>query len=51
MGMSRPVHILLPNAEVENIVAVAAIAVVDAQENDTCVHSQRADAVTVTVER
>ncbi len=51
MGMSRPVHILLPNAEVENIVAVAAIAVVDAQENDAYVHSQRADAVTVTVER
>ncbi len=51
MGMSRPVHILLPNAEVEDIVAVAAIAVVDAQENDTYVQSHRADAVTVTVER
>jgi malate dehydrogenase (oxaloacetate-decarboxylating)(NADP+) len=35
MGMSRPVHVLQRNATVEQIVSVAAIAVVDAQENDT----------------
>lgn len=35
MGMSRPVHVLQRGATVENIVSVAAIAVVDAQENDT----------------
>ena len=34
MGMSRPVHVLLRNAQVEDIVNVAAIAVVDAQDND-----------------
>jgi malate dehydrogenase (oxaloacetate-decarboxylating)(NADP+) len=32
MGMSRPVHVLQRGAEVEEIVNVAAIAVVDAQE-------------------
>ena len=32
MGMSRPVHVLLRSAQVEDIVNVAAIAVVDAQE-------------------
>jgi malate dehydrogenase (oxaloacetate-decarboxylating)(NADP+) len=32
MGMSRPVHLLARGAEVEEIVNVAAIAVVDAQE-------------------
>jgi malate dehydrogenase (oxaloacetate-decarboxylating)(NADP+) len=34
MGMSRPVHVLHRGAQVEEIVDVAAIAVVDAQEND-----------------
>jgi len=38
MGMSRPVHVLQRTATVEEIVNVAAIAVVDAQENDTYVH-------------
>jgi len=42
MGMSRPVHVVLRNAQVEDIVAVAAIAVVDAQENDAYVPSQPA---------
>jgi len=42
MGMSRPVHVLLRNAQVEDIVAVAAIAVVDAQENDACVQMRQA---------
>jgi malate dehydrogenase (oxaloacetate-decarboxylating)(NADP+) len=35
MGMSKPVHLLARGAEVEEIVNVAAIAVVDAQENET----------------
>ena len=35
MGMSRPVHVLQRSATVETIINVAAIAVVDAQENDT----------------
>jgi hypothetical protein len=35
MGMSRPVHVLQRTATVEQIVGVAAIAVVDAQESDT----------------
>jgi malate dehydrogenase (oxaloacetate-decarboxylating)(NADP+) len=39
MGMSRPVHVLQRTATVEVIVNVAAIAVVDAQENDTHRHS------------
>ncbi len=47
MGMSRPVHVLLRNAEVEDIVAVAAIAVVDAQENDSCIQPRRSEAVIV----
>jgi malate dehydrogenase (oxaloacetate-decarboxylating)(NADP+) len=34
MGMSRPVHVLHRGSQVEEIVDVAAIAVVDAQEND-----------------
>jgi malate dehydrogenase (oxaloacetate-decarboxylating)(NADP+) len=38
MGMSRPVHVLQRTATVEEIVNVAAIAVVDAQENDTYMH-------------
>jgi malate dehydrogenase (oxaloacetate-decarboxylating)(NADP+) len=42
MGMSRPVHILLRNAQVEDIVNVAAIAVVDAQENHTEVQQGQA---------
>jgi malate dehydrogenase (oxaloacetate-decarboxylating)(NADP+) len=38
MGMSRPVHVLQRTATVEEIVNVAAIAVVDAQENGTYTH-------------
>jgi malate dehydrogenase (oxaloacetate-decarboxylating)(NADP+) len=38
MGMSRPVHVLHRTATADEIVNVAAIAVVDAQENDTYVH-------------
>ena len=38
MGMSRPVHVLQRTATVEQIVNVAAIAVVDAQDNETYVH-------------
>jgi hypothetical protein len=34
MGMSKPVHVLARNTEVEEIVNVAALAVVDAQENE-----------------
>jgi malate dehydrogenase (oxaloacetate-decarboxylating)(NADP+) len=34
MGMSKPVHLLSRDAEVEEIVSVTAIAVVDAQENE-----------------
>ena len=34
MGMSKPVHVVPRDVEVEEIVNVAAIAVVDAQEND-----------------
>jgi len=40
MGMSRPVHVLQRTATVEVIVNVAAIAVVDAQENGTHTHSR-----------
>jgi malate dehydrogenase (oxaloacetate-decarboxylating)(NADP+) len=43
MGMSRPVHVLLRNAQVEDIVAVAAIAVVDAQENEADVQLRQAE--------
>ncbi|HUA16748.1 MAG TPA: NADP-dependent malic enzyme [Verrucomicrobiae bacterium] len=38
MGMSRPVHVLQRGATAEAIVNVAAIAVVDAQENTTYKH-------------
>ena len=41
MGMSRPVHVLQRSATVESIVDLAAIAVVDAQENDTYTHHSR----------
>ncbi len=34
MGMNKPVHVVPRDTEVEEIVNVAAIAVVDAQEND-----------------
>ena len=34
MGMSKPVHVLQRGAEVEEIVNIAAIAVVDAQESE-----------------
>ncbi|MGA7377169.1 MAG: phosphate acyltransferase, partial [Candidatus Sulfotelmatobacter sp.] len=43
MGMSRPVHVLLRNAQVEDIVAVAVIAVVDAQENEADVQLRQAE--------
>ena len=43
MGMSRPVHVLLRNAKVEDIVAVAAIAVVDAQESEADVQLRQAE--------
>lgn len=38
MGMARPVHVLQRTATVEEVVNVAAIAVVDAQENGTYTH-------------
>ena len=38
MGMSKPVHLLSRDAEVEEIVNVTAIAVVDAQESRVVVH-------------
>jgi hypothetical protein len=34
MGMSRPVHVIQRDTEVEEIVNVVAIAVVDSQETD-----------------
>ena len=34
MGMSKPVHVLPRDIEVEEIVNVAALAVIDAQENE-----------------
>jgi malate dehydrogenase (oxaloacetate-decarboxylating)(NADP+) len=40
MGMSRPVHVLQRSATVEDIVNVAAFAVVDAQENETYAHTR-----------
>ena len=40
MGMSKPVHVLHRDAEVEEIVNIAAIAVVDAQDTEA---RQRAD--------
>jgi malate dehydrogenase (oxaloacetate-decarboxylating)(NADP+) len=49
MGMSRPVHVLQRSAQVEEIVNVAAIAVVDAQENDSYMHPRAADPVTMPV--
>lgn len=45
MGMSKPVHLLPRGAEVEEIVRTAAIAVVDAQENEMpSVDAEMADA-------
>ena len=41
MGMSKPVHVLSRDAEVEEIVNVAALAVVDAQENEVTSWAQR----------
>ena len=38
MGMSKPVHVLQRGAEVEEIVNIAAIAVVDAQETEVRVN-------------
>jgi len=47
MGMSRPVHVLHRGAQVEEIVDVAAIAVVDAQENDAYALLRRPEPVEV----
>jgi len=41
MGMSKPVHVLHRDAEVEEIVNIAAIAVVDAQETKTQMEEER----------
>jgi malate dehydrogenase (oxaloacetate-decarboxylating)(NADP+) len=46
MGMSKPVHLLSRGAEVEEIVGVAAIAVVDAQENQALPTQQHAPSLT-----
>jgi malate dehydrogenase (oxaloacetate-decarboxylating)(NADP+) len=43
MGMSRPVHVLHRGAQVEQIVDVAAIAVVDAQENESYLQLRKAE--------
>jgi malate dehydrogenase (oxaloacetate-decarboxylating)(NADP+) len=43
MGMSRPVHVLHRGAQVEEIVDVAAIAVVDAQENESHLQLRKAE--------
>lgn len=46
MGMSKPVHLLPRGAEVEEIVRTTALAVVDAQENETpSVDGEMADAI------
>ncbi len=47
MGMSRPVHVLLRNAQVEDVVNVAAIAVVDAQENESFERTHTVEMVAV----
>jgi malate dehydrogenase (oxaloacetate-decarboxylating)(NADP+) len=48
MGMSKPVHLLSRGAEVEEIVNVAAIAVVDAQESgDGAAEEARESSVTL----
>ncbi len=54
MGMSKPVHVLQRGCEVEEIVNIAAIAVVDAQETEAALDAELktdkpADAVGVTV--
>ncbi len=41
MGMSKPVHVLSREAEVEEIVNVAALAVVDVQENEVASWAER----------
>jgi malate dehydrogenase (oxaloacetate-decarboxylating)(NADP+) len=40
MGMSKPVHVLQRGCEVEEIVNIAAIAVVDAQETEVALHAE-----------
>jgi malate dehydrogenase (oxaloacetate-decarboxylating)(NADP+) len=42
MGMSRPVHVLRRGAQVEEIVDIAAIAVVDAQESESYLNLRHA---------
>jgi len=42
-GMAKPVHLLQPNNEVEDVVNMATIAVVDAQEVDLPAYKQRAN--------
>jgi malate dehydrogenase (oxaloacetate-decarboxylating)(NADP+) len=44
-GMAKPVHLLQPHAEVEDIVNMATIAVVDAQENELPVVKRTRSAV------
>ena len=47
MGMSRPVHLLPRGAEVEEIVNAAAIAVVEAQDNEQATHISKPSKVMV----
>jgi malate dehydrogenase (oxaloacetate-decarboxylating)(NADP+) len=42
VGMNRPVHVLEQGADVEEIVNMAAVAVIDAQERSESSDSQRA---------
>jgi malate dehydrogenase (oxaloacetate-decarboxylating)(NADP+) len=50
MGMSKPVHVLQRGAEVEEIVNIAAIAVVDAQETEVRVNGGEGKKATIAVE-
>jgi malate dehydrogenase (oxaloacetate-decarboxylating)(NADP+) len=47
MGMSKPVHVLQRGCEVEEIVNIAAIAVVDAQEMEVALDAERADCASI----
>jgi malate dehydrogenase (oxaloacetate-decarboxylating)(NADP+) len=44
VGMARPVHVLEQGADVEDIVNMAAVAVIDSQERPPAVETQRAAA-------
>jgi malate dehydrogenase (oxaloacetate-decarboxylating)(NADP+) len=50
MGMSRPVHVLQRGAEPEEIVNIAAIAVVDAQETEVRVNGGAGKKASATAE-